>query len=743
MDWEREQRHLDGILAVARARWEAVTGQSRERERAMEAVRAEMLERVTYDIGGLYSAQGFLDLLELNQAAQPLREAAAAQGMDDQALRSLARILDAPYFAGIDFQMEGTKEPMQVYIGRATLMEKLKIHVFDWRTPIASVFYRYGVGPAQYEAPAGTVRGQLRLKRQYEIRQGTLRYFFDADVQVMDAFLRELLSQRASAAMKSIVETIQRDQDMVIRDMESDLLMVQGTAGSGKTSVALHRVAYLMYQGLAEKRLSSHDILILSPNAVFERYISHVLPELGENQVETALFEGLFQRLLPRLPIQSRGAWVEARLENPTEIQDQVRAFKGSRAFVTLMERFLWELPRRWIPFQDVGYAGRTVAFKDLARAMICNTKKQSPLTVRLRWLEDSIWDQVHALYPQRMERLTEFTRRFPQHALEPVEYARMLSIREHSRLLSQVRSFTRVNVPRLYRALMEDAEAFQCLGKGIAAPEILELARRETLAALQGKTLAYQDAAAMAYLQARVLGQSPFSQIRQVVVDEAQDVDALHTALLKLLFPKARFTILGDVHQTLAHRVDQSLYQEMREILEKPASTLVTLNKSFRCTHEIWDFSSRFLPEGQAGECFSRSGEKPGIHAAANEEALLGLLRETAQARLADGHASVALVCKTERAARKLYSALKGTMSIGLMTDGAGKDATGVFVIPLYVAKGLEFDAVLVVDADAARYHRPEDRSLLYVACTRALHRLDVFYAGERSPLLPKEEDA
>ena len=190
-------------------------------------------------------------------------------------------MIKSPYFARIDFKFDDEDEFEKIYIGRSSLRKNSyqEMYVYDWRSPIASVFYRFMTGEAFYDAPCGRVTGELNLKRQYEIKNGTLEYFFDSDVQIVDEFLRQLLSQNTTAKMKAIVETIQHEQDVVIRDMENDLLMVQGVAGSGKTSIALHRAAYLMYQGLQTK-LSANNIMIISPNSIFEQYISNVLPEL-------------------------------------------------------------------------------------------------------------------------------------------------------------------------------------------------------------------------------------------------------------------------------------------------------------------------------------------------------------------------------------------------------------------------------------------------------------------------------
>ncbi len=745
--WTEEQAHLAQTIQVAKTELDALAKRSERRLGEIQAAQEEMLERVTYDMGGLYSAQGFQDLLELTQLSDPISGEAHAQKTDDQAMRSLIRMIGAPYFARIDFLREGDKEPRIVYIGRATLMEKdsLAFHVYDWRTPIASVFYRYGVGPARYEAPAGEVTGEVQLKRQYEIENGELRFFFDADVQIVDQFLRDLLSRPASASMKSIVETIQRDQDAVIRDLTSDLLMVQGSAGSGKTSVALHRVAYLMYQGLADRRLSAEDILILSPNAVFERYISHVLPELGEKQVQTALFEELFQRMLPDIAIQPRSAWAEewlaCRDQRAKDVMRRVRAFKGSKQFMQMLDRLVYELPRRWIPFADVDYAGQRVAIGDLMRVEICNSKKHAPIGIRLQWLEKAIFQRVHALRPKRLEKLWRFASKDTEHAYESREYARALSIAEHAALLHQVRAFSRVDCAGLYRALFADSAAFARLSEGLIPEDDAELIRVATLEGLSDDALLYGDAAAIAYLTARVYGVRAYAHMRQVVVDEVQDQDALHISLLNTLFPKARFTVLGDIHQTVAGTSNPALYEEIRGMLQKSNSMLVTMDKSFRCTKEIFDFSAAFLPPGAVGACFSRSGPTPQVHAtsdAAGEDALL--IREI-EAMQGAGMRAIALLCKTDGDACALHARLKDRIPLRLVRDDGALETGGVFAIPLYAAKGLEFDAVLVCDVDAAHYLDEEDRNLLYIACTRALHRLSLFYAGDASPLLPRPE--
>ena len=747
-EMQRESAHLQDTLALVNRslmecfqKYEGHAGMIQELQEGDP-------EHSSPDTGGLYSAQGFLDLLELSQSAASLEQEFSALQKTRQTINRLKRMKNAPYFARIDFRFADGKT-LPVYIGRSSLMAQsaLKIHVYDWRAPISSVFYQCTVGPAQYNAPAGMVQGELLLKRQYEIHHGALVYYFDADEQILDGFLRNLLSGPASTHMKGIVETIQRDQDRIIRDLSTDLLMVQGTAGSGKTSVALHRVAYLMYQELQDKRLSHSDILIIAPTSAFERYISQVLPDLGESQVQTRLFDGLLEDLLPDAPIQPRSAWVETWLSEECPARKSLlqksMAFKGSRQYLALLDRFIAELPRRWIPFRDVDYDGICIEKRELMRTALCNSKRKAPFGIQLHMLEKSIWDAIRGNRPKRYAKLLAAAECFPQHAGEVQAFARALSIRESGVLNRHIRSFTRVDCRALYLALFTDKNSFLRLTVGLLPPQEAEALRVETLREMDAPALPYQDAIGVAYLQARLYGCGAFRGIRQVVVDEAQDLDAMHATLLHTLYPRAHFTLLGDIHQTLTASGERDFYSEMEAVLRPKSSQVMVLDKSFRCTREIWAYASRFLPPDCRGSCIARSGGAPQVHTAPSEEALLASIACRAKDCLDGGSKTIALLCKTAREARLLHQKLHEKLPLALMVGEEAALAPGICVTSLYTAKGLEFDAVFLCNVDAEHYHSKADQRLLYVACTRALHRLELFYTGEKSPLLPKKEEA
>jgi DNA helicase-2/ATP-dependent DNA helicase PcrA len=354
------------------------------------------------------------------------------------------------------------------------------------------------------------------------------------------------------------------------------------------------------------------------------------------------------------------------------------------------------------------------------------------------------------------MKKLRNFVRKYPEHVFEIEEFARLLSISESTALSRNIEGFTKLDVLALYKTLFRDPNYFHRLAEGITLPDDIDPILAYTCENLQKEQLAFEDGLALALLQLKLNGFRYGKSIKQVVIDEAQDYYPLHFALLKILFPNARYTVLGDIYQTIEKPEELTFFDRISQILDKKKSALVTMNKSFRCTSEILSFSRRFLRQNSEMESFSRSGEVPGVYAAQDHEALNELIREEIRFCQEQQYQSIGLLCKTEADARLLYERLnhqserqaqspelkKQKSQSGLRFIGSDTitDIKGVFVLPLYMAKGLEFDAVLLCDIDKDHYVSEDDRKLLYIGCTRALHRLSLFYTGEKSPLLQIE---
>ena len=642
---ELETQRLLRTVSFAETQLDLAWHESERNSEAIASLQEEMRDNASHSVSNLWDSQNFEDLVALSQYTFQINQKVAASETTENRISALERLIDSPYFARIDFKFDDEETFENVYIGRYSLMDDDtgEIYIYDWRSPIAGMFYRFTTGPAYYDAPAGRMSGEISLKRQYEIKNGILKYFFDADVQIIDEFLRQLLSQNTSPQMKTIVETIQKEQDVVIRDMENDLMIVQGAAGSGKSSIALHRVAFLMYNGLSSG-LAAKNIIIISPNALFERYISNVLPELGEENAVSAVFEEIMAEVLQSDHIQTRNQFLEIMLTNPRYKNTIKRSleFKASPHFLEALNKSIDNL---------------------------------------------------------RYRDKTEF-----------------LKLKKEAASIAGLKS--------IYGRLFENP--------GIS-PDIVKYTHEN----LKVKTIYYDDAAVLTYLKLKINGVDGYKNIKQVVIDEAQDYYPIHYEIFNMMFPGAKYTILGDVNQTLEKQEDMSMYTQISEILSRKKSALVTMDKSYRCTNEILNFSSKFISQDAEIKSFNRSGQPPEIFTAANTEDLIDMIVTEAKTRLKEGWQSVGLICKTEKNALTLFKNLNGKIDVRVMKNESPSELRGVFIIPVYLSKGLEFDAVLICDADDMNYNNEDDKKLLYISCTRALHRLSLFCEGKISPLV------
>jgi DNA helicase-2/ATP-dependent DNA helicase PcrA len=679
------------------------------------AAKQDLRENTSHSIANLSGSDGFEMLAELSQYTNAITDKIKDFETLENRIISLENMIKAPYFARIDFKFDDEEDFEHIYIGRNTLEKEdtFERFVYDWRAPIASVFYRFVLGEVYYDAPDGRITGVVNLKRQYEIKDSKLQYFFDTDVQIVDEFLKKLLSQNTSPKMKTIVETIQKEQDLVIRDMESDLMIVQGVAGSGKTSIALHRAAYLMYQGLSTK-LSSSNIMIISPNYLFEQYISSVLPELGENNVVSVIFEEIMTTVLKRENLQSRHQFLETIITN-TSYQNVIKnsiVYKTSPAFMEILDHFIQDIVSKWIPFEDIYYKGTCVVTKETLKEKVAS-RPDMPLGFRLEQLEDYILELVNI------------------HVKGRIKYS------ETNKLKRQIQNFTEINVFHLYRRLMCDKRYFCKLTHTHKLSEDMNAILAFTRNSLNSHMLYYDDAIVLTYLTLKIYGNHHYKRIRQVVIDEAQDYYPLQYEIFKLLFSGSKFTILGDVNQTLEKQETLSLYDHIKAILARKKTALITMDKSFRCTNEILEYSLKFIAHRPEIKSFNRQGEAPACYEAADENTFVKQIQAEIDRCIAKGYQSIGLICKSEKNARSLYALLKESVTLELINSESISDLHGVSIIPVYMSKGLEFDAVLICDVDQTNYRTQEDKNLLYIACTRALHRLNLFCKGRKSALL------
>lgn len=511
-----------------------------------------------------------------------------------------------------------------------------------------------------------------------------MEYALESSVHIQDEVLQRALSQTSDEKMKSIIATIQKEQHRVIRDEQADTLLIQGAAGSGKTSVALHRIAFLLYRH--KGILAAENVAILSPSRAFGDYIANVLPELGEQPVREWTLEDLARALLPV------GMGFEPDrdpLDNRDERWAQRARFKSTLAFVKQLERYLQALPQTIFAPDDCAFG---------------------PFAVRADWLHGRFAAYARDPVKQRLRKVAEdLVSRFQSESCMG-EPAPKLGV-----VLKRLQAMLRVkNALALYRAFYRQT--------GLS--ELLVMPTKHTLE--------WADVFPFLYLRAAFEEQREIREIRHLVVDEMQDYTPVQHAVCKRLFPCPK-TLLGDFGQQSNPNHLHTL-EDLRRLYGGAA--FVELRKSYRSTCEILAFAKRVRGEA-APEAFARHGEAPELLACADSEAQMTRVRSLLDAFEAGGYASLAVLAKTERGAKALHAVVSQSHAVRLLSPESRAFRSGISVASIRMAKGLEFDAVVLVDADCANYATECDRNLLYIACTRAMHRLTLLYVGQVSPLL------
>ncbi len=724
--------------------------------------------------------RGFEDLAVLAAENQRIALLNKYHDLSRGGLRRLERMASSPYFGRIDFRPSFSDTSIQIYIGVSALAdEKSGAHlVFDWRAPVSSMFYDCELGPAKYDSLRGAIHGELLLKRQFKIENGRLLFMFDTDLTIDDDILQQVLSAAQGDHMRTIVNTIQKEQDQVIRNERHKILIVQGVAGSGKTSIALHRAAYLLYR--YRGNMTSNSIVIFSPNRVFSDYISDVLPELGEANVSQATFKELAEDLLEnRFNIED----VHDQLEYVIGGRDHGRVgkvydatnlsgaderyrtrmasiqWKSSGDFVQTIKNYAGFLERQDPGFQPLVHNENVLVSKEELQTLFSRDYAYLPLYKRLDKIRRRVLWLLGPIEAQRRKQLAERMANDPDYAgymeNDIRVFARQKVSQEFSGLRAHINSLTSRNVVSEYIKLFKNQEMFKTVASG-ALPDAFPQIAGGTVKNLSAGFIPYEDLAPILLLKHMVEGYPeksiaphqkeavaksnppvPYSQVKHVIIDEAQDYGLPQYEVFKRVFPNASMTILGDLNQSVHPRYAIGEYRELQATFSEEAPVLVTLQKSYRTTTEIAQYAKAILPKGEAFETVQRPGPLP---IAARTKNVLHDVYTTIKSLESEGLQSVAVICKTAAESQLIHQKLQvlaGDNKVHLVRAKDSKFVKGVVVIPSYLAKGLEFEAVIVCDADNEHYYHEEDRKLLHMVCTRALHRLFLYYSGEISPFL------
>lgn len=662
------------------------------------------------------------------------------------AARHLSKMLKSPYFGRIDFSEDHYNDTDNIYIGIGSLAaEDGEFLVYDWRAPVSSMFYDYGLGAAAYSCPAGVITGTITLKRQYKIADGKIQYMFDSDLTIDDDILKELLAKSVDDKMHTIVNSIQRDQNQIIRDQQHKVLFLEGPAGSGKTSVALHRIAFLLYQN--RESLTSQNVLILSPNHIFSDYISNVLPEIGEANVVQMTFQDYTAKSAAHIPLhfETRTHYFEHTLGYATSKQRTANIeFKSSQLFTEMLTKYLNWLATDWINnHQAITARGETLFGQHEWQHYYQHSFSMMPPAVRLEKIRAIIQKRMHDLVQdvrhEKAEELIEAGEEVNEKVIKAM--SRIKAREELKPITDYVEKLTTLNPLEEYTALFSDNRLFTITGTPV--PANWDIIKTQTRKLINRGILPYEDIAPFLYFQGIVQGFPVNQDIKHVVIDEAQDYSALQYKTLAHLFPDSSWTIVGDPAQSIQPFMRTASFAEASRILGQEQTLHFRLNKSYRSTQTIQAFCQALLPSAAKNLSIERPGPKPTIVQVTNPGNLATVLLRTIHTTQSEGLHSIGIITKNATQAMGIYNRLRETVKLTLIDKEDDEFPTGIVVIPSYLAKGLEFDAVLVVNTDAGNYSHKQDDHILYTICTRALHRLYLFYNGNLSPYLRQVDES
>lgn len=765
LELQQEQKRVDSVMEIITEEVNRLEEETSRRKNEVIQIRKHFWEEIKVN------TDTFDDYLEtiigLRQEAQALSVNQSTHRHASKRLSTLRRMQEIPYFGRIDFMEEGTATQEQIYIGISTLSDPSgeNFLIYDWRAPVSSVYYDYQPGPAKYVTPGGTIQGVLEKKWQYLIRGGVLESMFDTSLTIGDEILQQVLGKGTDKKMHNIVATIQQEQNRIIRHDHGKLLIVHGAAGSGKTSAAMQRIAYLLYK--YRDNLNADQIILFSPNTMFNSYVSNVLPELGEENMQQVTFqEYLDHRLSKAFHVENPFEQLEYVLtaENTASYRTRVASiqFKASVRFFQAVQSYRQSLEGSGMLFKNISFRGKPIVtaqqiterfyshdtslrfhnrLERLQDWLIKQMNEAKKVERSKSWVQEEIEllsnEEYHKAHRYLAEKRGFKGEEAADYEVEPGALARLIVHQKMKPLRKRVRAFSFVDMKEMYKQLFTDFLQMEDWIEGETPASLSDICQA-TLEMLDEGKLFYEDATPFLLLKELILGFQTNSAIKHLVVDEAQDYSPFQFEFLKRLFPAARMTVLGDFNQAIfAHASEMVDFNPLTSLYGPDETEVINIARSYRSTKPIIEFTRRLVPNGERIIPFEREGEKPMLKQFADHKELHGCIASKVEKLRGLGFNSIAIICKSAEESKGAYEALSSIDELKLLKSSSIEYEQGVVVVPAYLSKGIEFDAVIIYDASAHVYGDESLRRTFYTACTRAMHYLQLYSVGEPSPFL------
>ncbi len=764
-EFQKEQKRVGWVIETITEGIKKLEKENSQRRNELVTIRKHFWDDVKVNVD---SFDDYLEtIIGLRQEAQVLSVSQSTVRQVTKKLSKLRRMQEAPYFARIDFIEEGDSTPEQIYIGISTLTDASgeEFLVYDWRAPVSSVYYEYQTGPAMYVTPGGEIKGNLEKKGQYLIRGGVLESMFDTSLTIGDEILQKVLGKGTDKHMHNIVATIQQEQNRIIRHDRGKLLIVHGAAGSGKTSAALQRIAFLLYK--YRESISADQIILFSPNSMFNSYVSNVLPELGEENMQQVTFqEYLNHRLSKEFQVENPYDQLEYVLtaKDTTSYRSRVASirFKASPTFFEAIQSYSKSLELSGMLFKDLNFRGKPIVTAQQIAERFYNYDTTLRFHNRLEKLKDWLIKKLNETKKAEMEKswvlekielLSNDEYRKAQiyfakkrglrgesmtdYELQSEDLAQLIIQQKLKPLRKRVQTFGFIDISGIYKQLFIEPSQIKRWINGEPPEEWAEICRATLEMQNEGK-LSYEDATPFLLIKELIQGFQTNSSIKHVLVDEAQDYSPFQFEFLKRLFPRARMTVLGDFNQAIfAHASEMNDFNTLMSLYGQDETEVINMTRSYRSTKPIIEFTSKLVPNGDRIIPFERDGERPELTQVLDYTELHRSIVSKVETLRSLRYNSIAIICKSFEESKSAYEALSNIDEIKLLKKGSDEYEQGVVVIPSYLSKGIEFDAVIIYDASKNVYGDESLRRVFYTACTRAMHSLQIYSVGEPTPLL------
>ena len=745
-----EQKHLDNIMKQIKEREKSLKKSIKSAEGEARNLNSHFFDDVKLDYDGYSTSME--TALSIHQQQQLLSEREHAWQHSAKQLNTVERLEKRPYFARVDFKEQGEKKPETIYIGLGSFADKNDhFLIYDWRAPISSIYYDGKLGEVSYNSPEGKITVDMTKKRQFMIEDGKIVNMFDTNESIGDQMLLEVLSEKSSTQMKSIVTTIQQEQNKIIRNTSADLLFVQGAAGSGKTSAILQRIAFLLYR--YRGNLTSSDVIMFSPNQLFNDYIKNVLPEMGEQNMVQMTYWQFVARRLPGMNVENLFKQFEDQ-----NADTNISKFKDSVNFFNLVTRYAKHLNKRGVVFKNIYFRDKKKPYfdKEKIKEIYYSYNENYNLANRIdatreeliKMLNRKIAPEARKAWVARtiegmsQSELNELYDRpdqeFESEAKEEAFLGRKIVLKALKGVHKRILHNHFINMRAQYLSFLRAVPKMVDLAKWNIDEEDWMHHIDEVKENFKKHDIAITDVSAYLYLYDLITGRRTNYEMRYAFIDEIQDYTPFQLAYLKYNFPRAKFTMLGDLNQAIFTKDEsRSLLKQISGLFDPEKIDVVQLTKSYRSTKQLTNFTKQILRQGEKIEAFNRQGPKPVIWGRDSDEqaidVLVDVLRDNEKRKM-----TTAIITKDLAGAKFVHEKLseKGEKST-LIATANQRLVDGTLVIPSYLAKGLEFDAVVMWGANKKNYHQLDETQLVYTITSRAMYKLDVIYTGEKSPLL------